>query len=161
MKKFTKFALIGMVGFSLTACNDSDNNASVTYQSLLDTGVDGYKINVDINDGQYLHENIDYYFCSNSVEGYDYFAQEAASGPWDGNSEPDFDYGDLDSEGMYLDFLSDSGNPPSSYSVIVDNETLTEGQTYEFEMWSYEETGSVYIRSISNFDCSQLDIGPV
>lgn len=156
MKKFAEIALISVIGIALTGCDGNKKATEVTYDALLATGINGYKINVDIDDGIEQFNSIDYYFCSDSIMGYDYFAQNSSSGEWQGE-EPDFDYGDLDSEDpTYLDFFTDSGNPPSPYSVISEEMVLKEGETYGFDLWANEDIGTVYIRSISDFDCSTI-----
>ncbi len=170
MKKFTKIALIGMVGFALTACNDSDSPvaavtpappappAVVSYEALLNTGVNGYKINVDINDSVNQYSGINYYICTDSAKVFDYFAHDPLDGgAWNLTNLPNFDHGNLQAgaEPTELQFLSDSGM--SNYSVDSADENLTEGQTYVFTLWDYfPDAGTIDINSISDFNCSTI-----
>ena len=162
MKKLMHLLLlvaVTILGISgLTSCDNNNNTegTKVTYEALLNTGVNGYKINVDINDSQELHNSIDYYFCTDGIGEFDYFAQNSSSGPWNGAELADFDYGSLENVGEDLNFSADCANLPSPYTVTSENMVLEEGQTYEFKVWDYNDSGTIHIRSIGDFNCSEI-----
>ena len=162
MNKIIQLGLVGLSAIALTACGGDNNDGitEVTFSDLTSTGVDGYKINVTIDDGdESIFDDITYYFCSGALgPGPDYEDYAAVSGELTGE-EPDFDHGKLNEDLTALDFYSDSENiPVNGYTVYSDNGILEEGQTYDFMWWDDVPTGSVHINSISPFDCNSVPI---
>ena len=159
MNKFVKLGLIGLSAIALTACGGSSNKddgvTEAAYSDLVATGLNGYKINVDIDDGVGgIHDDITYYFCTDFYMGYDYAAVEPGYGEWDGD-EPDFDYGTLSYTNDELDFDS-HGDDPDGYTVSSGTQVLEEGQTYDLGVWGVMGIGSVKVNWISEFDCDSI-----
>lgn len=174
MKNFTKIALSGIVGIALTACGSSSSSSGgitptppneVTFQDLNITGVNGYKINVDVNQSGDITENIDYYVCTDGVsnpgnisDDWDYFAVDHNTTPdWNGTTEPDFDYGyiDIDTTTDHL-VLTSEPKVIANNITLDENVTLVEGETYSLFFQPNQLDGTVTVNTISDFNCSTL-----
>ena len=162
MNKFVQLWLIGLSAIAFTACGSSSNKddgiTEVTYEELLNTGVDGYKINVDIDDGGEVDSGVTYYFCTGAL-GPDDEDYAAVTGDLTGD-EPDYDHGYLSDVDEYLEFDSrnEGMEDPDGYSIISLDRILQEGETYDIEVWGVMlmEPVTVHINSISAFDCSTV-----
>lgn len=172
MKNFMIIAMSGIVGIALTACGGGSSSSGggvtpppvpndVNYTALTSTGTNGYKVTVDINGSVGgvvdVYSGIEYYFCTNSIMSYDYFAVTPTGSDYNGSYEPDFDYGWTDINGQNeLVFTPDSGNiTGSAYTINEDtNQTLTEGQTYS--LWMEGQAGTVTVNTISDFNCTTI-----
>ena len=158
MNKIVQFGLIGLSAVALTACGGDSNNDGITeaaFSDLAATGLNGYKINVDIDSDEDF-TNITYYFCTDFYMDYDYAAVTPEYGEWDGD-EPDFDYGNLSHTNNELDFDS-FGSNPDGYTISSETEVLEEGQAYDLMIWDDVPTGAVHINRISEFDCDSIEV---
>ncbi|WP_345972124.1 hypothetical protein [Sulfurimonas diazotrophicus] len=168
MKKYVSSMLAGALVLGLAGCGSGSSgnfgvgDINVTFAELNATGVMGYHINVDLDfaNNTYDASNIDYYFCTDAVGSYDYYAytQDRAYGSELLVDEPDFDYG-------YLAYMAQSGTleftsnatGALSYDVNSSTDILEVGATYDIDLFLeavLATTGTVHINSIANFDCT-------
>ncbi|WP_345984826.1 hypothetical protein WCX49_09350 [Sulfurimonas sp. HSL-1656] len=168
MKKYISSMLAGALVLGFAGCGTSNSGSisvgesNVTFADLNATGLTGYHLNVDLDfaNNDYDASNIDYYFCTNAVGAYDYYAytQDRIYGSDLLVDEPDFDYGYLSyaAQSGILEFTSDA-MAGMSYEVTSASEILERSATYDIELFGNGTpltTGTVHINSIANFDCT-------
>ncbi|MHC3995560.1 hypothetical protein ACXWTF_12115 [Thiomicrolovo sp. ZZH C-3] len=161
MKKYVSSMLAGALALGLVGCGSSSSSTKVTLADLNATGATGYHINVDLDfaNNTYDASNIDYYFCTDAVGTYDYYAytQDRVYGSELLVDEPDFDYGYLDyvAQSGILEFTSDQ-TLGLSYEVASATDILKAGSTYDIDLFieaTLVTSGTVQINSISDYDC--------
>lgn len=165
MKKIMSFAFAAALVAGFSGCDSSSSSGSlsdvnVTFSDLNNTGEMGYLINVDLdfNDDTYDGAGVDYYFCTDAVSSYDYYAY-ALEGYEPLVNEPDYDYGGLfyAAGSGTLHFISNS-HSGVAYDVNSSSNGFTTGQTYSIAITLYgnpETSGTVHINSISDFNCTE------
>jgi len=158
MNKITKLIFISVAGVALTACGgDNGSNNSVDFADLIETGLNGYKINVtlDFDVADDPDSSIDYYFCTENVEGLDYYANTSEFAGVPIEDEPDFDYGFLSIPDPGVLLFSENA-VSSDYVILSEEETLEEGQTYDYDAEDSDYSGTVTVNNISNYSCPTI-----
>lgn len=149
-----QITLSGVVVLALSGCGDDDPTygIQVAIADLVNTGANGYKMTATI-DGT---DPVDFYFCTDAVDTYDY-AMYDANVPYIPWADEPSDYGGLDYEGTLLGLFSvpeddiiivETGGPTPGY--------LQEGRTYNYEFDFFGDTGTVTVKKFSDFNCSDI-----
>lgn len=156
MNKITQLIIISVAGVALTACRSSSNNESVGFTDLNNTGSNGYKVNMtlDFDVADDPTTSIDYYFCTDTVETWDFFAYTSDYMGIPLDEEPDFDYGELIIPEPGVLIFQENMVASTAYGVLSETGDLQEGQTYTFVAEDSDYEGTVTVNSISDFNCS-------